>query len=159
MSTEQITARDILDWGSLGDIVTSFQKRGLEPRPSLGAQNEQVLHMGNDEYIVVIEARPDESADDYIPESTSRHTNIVATDDFSTFSFISRIRSWEEQKRGNVKHQRLSFSKAALREGLENEDQVLHNINAIEFQSSTPPFELVRDRLKRGLNRVRNIVS
>lgn len=158
VNTEQITATDIIDWNSLGDIVASFEKRGLEPRPDLGAQNERVLGIGNDEYIVVIEAGPDESVDDYQPESTSRHTHVVATPDYDRFTFISRIRSWEEQKRGNVKYQQLSFEKDAFRQGLENEDEILRNINAIQYRSSTPPIERVRKGSKRAFTYVRNLI-
>ncbi len=158
VNTEQITAADIIDWNSLGDIVASFEKRGLEPRPSMGAQNERLLGIGNDEYIVIIEAKPDESADDYQPESTSRHTHIVASEGYDRFTFVSRIRSWEEQKRGNVKYQQMSFEKDALRQGLENEAEVLRNINAIQYQSSTPPFERVRQGSKRALTYVRNLI-
>jgi len=158
VGTEQITADDIIDWNSLGDIVASFEKRGLEPRPTMGAQNERVLGIGNDEYIVVIEAGPHEAADDYLPESTSRHTNIVASEDFGRFTFISRLRSWEEQKRGDVKYQQLSFEKEAFRQGLDNEDQILRNINAIQYQSSTPPIERVREGSRRALSYVRNLI-
>jgi len=158
VSTEQITAEDIIDWTSLGDIVASFENRGLEPRPGLGAQNERLLGIGNDEYIVVIKAYPDESPADYVPESTSRHTNIVASNDFEQFTFISRIRSWQEQKRGNVQYQRFSFEKEAFRQGLDNEDQILRNINAIQYQSSTPPIERVREGSKRAITYVRNLI-
>lgn len=158
MNTEQITAKDIIDWNSLGDIVASFEKRGLEPRPRLGAQNERLLGIGNDEYIVVIEAYPDESVDDYVPESTSRHTNIVASNDFERFTFISRIRSWQEQKRGNVQYQKFSFDKEAFRQGMDNEAEVLENINAIQYQSSTPPIARFRQGSKRALSYVRNLI-
>jgi len=158
VNTEQITADDIIDWNSLGDIVASFEKRGLEPRPELGAQNERLLGIGNDEYIVVIEAYPDESADDYVPESTSRHTNIVASNGFEQFTFISRIRSWQEQKRGNVQYQKFSFEKEAFRQGLDNEAQILQNINAIRYQSSTAPIERFRQGSKRALTYVRNLI-
>lgn|GEM_PF-2491460 len=158
MSTELITADDIIDWNSLDDIVASFEKRGLEPRPALGAQNERLLGIGNDEYIVIIEAGPDESPDDYLPESTARHTNVIASDDFGRFTFVSRIRSWQEQKRGNVQYQRFSFEKEAFRQGLDKEDQILQNINAMRYQSSTPPIERVRQGSKRALTYVRNLL-
>ena len=56
VNTEQITATDVIDWSSLGDLVEPFEKRGLEPRPGLGAHTERLLGIGNNEYIVVIEA-------------------------------------------------------------------------------------------------------
>jgi hypothetical protein len=158
VTTEEITAADIIDWDSLEDMSRSFERRGLVPRPELGAQNERVLELGDDEYIVLIEASPDESADDYRPESTSRHTNIVATDEFGAFTFISRIRSWEEQKRGNVKYQRLSFTKEEFRQGLQQEEQILRNINAIQYRSSTPVIQTLRSQSKRALRYVQNLV-
>lgn len=158
VNTEQITATDIIDWNSLGDIVASFEQRGLEARPNMGAQNERLLGIGNDEYIVVIEAYPDESPEDYVPESTSRHTNIVASHDYEQFTFISRIRSWQEQKRGNVQYQKFSFEKEAFRQGLDNEAEILENINAIRYQSSTPPIERLRNGSKRALTYVRNLI-
>jgi len=158
VNTEQITASDIIGWDSLGDVAGSLEKRGLKPRSDLGAHNERVLELGDDEYIVVIEAAPEESADQYVPESTSRHTNIVATDDFGTFTFISRVRSWQEQKHGNIQYQRFSFDKEEFRQGLKQEDQILGNINAIRYRSSTPPIERVRQGSKRALTYVRNLI-
>jgi hypothetical protein len=158
VSTEQITATDIIDWNSLGDIVASFEKRGLESRPDLGEQNERVLGIGNDEYIVVIEAHEGESTENYVPESKSRHTHIVASHDFDRFTFISRIRSWQENKRGEVQYQKFSFEKEAFRQGLDNEAQILRNINAIQYQSSTPPIERLRSGSKRALTYVRNLI-
>lgn len=158
MNIEQITATDIIDWSSLGDIVASFEKRGLEPRPGMGAHNERLLGIGNDEYIVVIEAQPGESADDYLPESTARHTHIVASDDYKRFTFISRIRSWQEQKRGDVQYQKMSFEKEAFRQGLDNEEQILRNINAIKYRPSTPPLERFREASKRAFTYARNLI-
>lgn len=158
MTTERITASDIIGWDSLGEMTASFEKRGLVPRPELGADNERVLELGNGESIVVIEAGPGESADDYVPESTSRHTHVVASDDFQQFTFMTRLRSWEEQKRGDVKYQRLSFGKEEFRQGLDAEEEILRNINAIQYQQSTPLFETLRDRSRRALSYVRNIV-
>jgi len=158
VNTEQITATDVIDWRSLGDIVESFEKRGLEPRPNLGTHNERLLGIGNDEYIVIIEAGPGESADDHVPESASRHTHIVASNGYEQFTFISRIRSWQEQKRGNVKYQKMSFEKEAFRQGLDNEEEILRNINAISYQSQTPPIERFRKRSQRALTYVRNLI-
>lgn len=158
VNTEQITAADVIGWSSLGDVVQSFEKRGLQPRPEMGAQNERVLGLGDDEYVVVIEAGPDESAEAYRPESRSRHTNIVATDDFGSFTFISRLRSWEESKRGDVQYQRFSFEKEAFRQGLDQEDQILRNINAIRYQTSTPLFQTLRSQSRRALRYVRGLV-
>jgi len=80
VNTEQITATAIIDRNSLGDTVGPVERRGVEPRPGVGAYYERLLGIGNDEYIAVIEASPGESADDYIPESPSRHTDIVVVD-------------------------------------------------------------------------------
>ena len=111
-----------------------------------------MLGIGNDEYLVVIEAYPDEFPEDYVPESTSRHTHIIASDDYEWFTFISRIRSWQEQKRGNVEYRKFSIEAEAFRQGLDNEAQILDNINAIRYRSSTPPIERLWDGSKRALS-------
>ena len=86
------------------------------------------------------------------------HTNIIASEEFGRFTFISRLRSWQEQKRGTVQYQRFSFEPEAFRRGLDNEDEILRNINAIRYQRSTPPIERFREGSKRGLTHVRNLI-
>ena len=81
------------------------RKAGLKPRPGLGAHNERLLGIGNDEYIVVIESMTGEPTDKYVPESASRHTHAIASNDYERFTFISRIRSRQEQKRDKVQYQ------------------------------------------------------
>jgi len=35
----------------------------------------------------------------------------------------------------------MSFEKAAFRQGFDNEEQILRNVNAIRYRSSTPPVD------------------
>lgn len=67
MTLQQITASDIAGWDSLQDIGDSFKKRELKPRPNLGDDNELVLQIDGDEFIVV-NAAPGESAIDFKSE-------------------------------------------------------------------------------------------
>jgi len=57
--TDKITASDITNWDSLQDIASSsFEKRGLKPRPELGEENQLVLQIDDDEFIEIISAGP-----------------------------------------------------------------------------------------------------
>jgi len=102
--TDKITASDITNWDSLQDIASSFEKRGLKPRPELGEENQLVLQIDDDEFIEIISAGPNEPATDFKPETRSRHTNLVATNDFDDFTFITRVRDFDQQH-GRIKHQ------------------------------------------------------
>lgn len=82
MALQQITGDDIAGWDSLQDIADSFEKRGLRPRPNLGEHDELVLQLGDDEFVALVNAGPGESATDFKPDNRSRHTNLVATNDF-----------------------------------------------------------------------------
>lgn len=82
MTLQQITASDIAGWDSLQDIATSFEKHGLKPRPNLGEDHQLVLQLADDEFVVLVEAGPGESATDFKPDNRTRHTNLVATNDF-----------------------------------------------------------------------------
>ena len=69
MSVQQITAKDIAGWDSLQDIADSFAKRGLKPRPNLGESNELVLQFADDEFVVLVNAGPGETATDFKPDN------------------------------------------------------------------------------------------
>lgn len=133
MTLQQITASDIAKWDSLDDIATTFGKRGLRSRPNLGEDNELVLQLADDEFIVVVEAGPGESATDFKPsDADRRHTNLVATNDYEEFTFITRIRTFGQQH-GQIKYQKLSFTKTQFsREGGEK-NTILQKLNAIEY--------------------------
>jgi len=93
MTIQQITANDIAGWDSLQDIADSFEKRRLKQRPNLGEDNELVLQLGDGEFVVIVNAGPGKSATDFKPDNRSRHTNLVATNDFEEFTFLTRTRS------------------------------------------------------------------
>jgi hypothetical protein len=133
MALQQITASDIAKWDSLDDIATTFEKRGLRSRPNLGEDNELVLQLADDEFIIVVEAGPGESATDFKPnDADRRHTNLVATNDYEEFTFITRIRTFGQQH-GQIKYQKLSFTKTQFsREGGEK-NTILQKLNAIEY--------------------------
>jgi len=136
MTHGQITASDISGWDSLDDIADSFAKRGLKPRPDFGADNELVLQLADDEFIMLVEAGPGESATDFKPQDTDRrHTNLVATNDFEEFTFITRIRTFGQQH-GQIKHQKLSFSKSQFTSEGGEKHTILQKLNEIEYGAS-----------------------
>ena len=145
MTLQQITASDIAGWDSLQDIANSFEKRGLKPRPKLGGDNELVVQLDDDEFIVIVNAGPGETATDFKPENRSRHTNLVATNDFETFTFITRVRSWEGQQHGRIKHQKISFSKEQFTRDSGEKNTILQKLNSIEYGSSAAIYDTLYD--------------
>ena len=111
---DQISAGDIADWDSLDDIAESFEKRGLKRYEGLDEDNKLALQIDDGEFIVLVEAGAGESANDFKPENRARRTNLVATNDYESFTFLTRIRSWEGQQHGRIKHQKLSFTKEQM---------------------------------------------
>lgn len=148
MPTEQITASDIAGWDSLQDIADSFAKRGLKPRPQLGDDNELVLQLDDDEFVVIVKAGPGESASDFKPENRTRHTNLVATNDFEDFTFLTRMRSWEGQQHGRIKHQKISFSKEQFTRESGEKNTVLRKLNSIEYGDSSAIYDTLYDTQK-----------
>ncbi|WP_017343827.1 Eco57I restriction-modification methylase domain-containing protein [Halorubrum sp. T3] len=145
MSVQQITKKDIAGWDSLQDIADSFEKRGLKPRPKLGADNELVLQLADDEFVVLVKAGPGETATDFKPDNRSRHTNLVATNDFEEFTFLTRMRSWEGQQHGRIKHQKISFTKAQFTSESGEKNTVLKKLNSIEYGSSAAIYDTLYD--------------
>ncbi len=145
MTLQQITASDIAGWDSLRDIANSFEKRGLKPRPKLGDDNELVVQLDDDEFIIIVNAGPGETATDFKPENRSRHTNLVATNDFETFTFITRVRSWEGQQHGRIKHQKISFSKEQFTRDSGEKNTILQKLNSIEYGSSAAIYDTLYD--------------
>ena len=136
MTLQQITAADVAGWDSLDDIASSFEKRGLKPRPNLGDDNELVLQLTDTEFITIVEAGPGESATDFKPDNRNRRTNLVATNDYESFTFLTRIRSWEGQQHGRIKHQKLSFTKEQMTSESGEKNTVLQKLNSIEYGSA-----------------------
>jgi hypothetical protein len=134
---------DIRSWDSLSDIAASFEKRGLKQRPNLGEENELVLQLTDTEFIVLVEAGPGESASEFKPDNRNRRTNLVATNDYEEFTFLTRIRSWEGQQHGRIKHQKLSFTKTQMTSESGEKNTVLQKLNAIEYGS----VEAIQDTL------------
>ncbi len=145
MTLQQITADDIAGWDSLQDIADSFKKRGLKPRQNLGGDNELVLQLADDEFVVLVNAGPGESAKDFKPDNRSRHTNLVATNDFDEFTFLTRMRSWEGQQHGRIKHQKISFTKDQFTSDSGEKNTVLKKLNSIEYGSSAAIYDTLYD--------------
>ena len=145
MTLKQITAADIAGWDSLSDIADSLEKRGLKSRPNLGEDNELVLQLADNEFVVLVNAGPGESATDFKPENRSRHTNLVATNDFENFTFLTRMRSWEGQQHGRIKHQKISFTKAQFTRESGKKNTVLKKLNSIEYGSSAAIYDTLYD--------------
>jgi len=83
-----------------------LEKRGLKIRENLGEANELVLQLTDREFIVLVEAGPGESASDFKPDDRRRRTNLVATNDYEEFTFLTRIRALDGQQHGRIKHQK-----------------------------------------------------
>jgi hypothetical protein len=145
MTLQQITASDIASWDTLQDIADSFEKRGLKPRPNLGDSHELVLQLADDEFVTVVEGGPGESATDFKPENRTQHTNLVATNDYEEFTFITRVRSWEGQQHGRIKHQKLSFTKEQFQRESGEKNTVLQKLNSIEYGSSAAIYDTLYD--------------
>ncbi len=143
MTRQQITADDIAGWDSLEDIAASFEKRGLEEQPDLGEENELVLQLTDTEFITIVDAQAGETATDHKPDNRTRRTNLVATNDFENFTFLTRVRSWEGQQHGRIKHQKLEFSKEQFASDEGKKNTVLKKLNAIERGSA----DAIRDTL------------
>lgn len=145
MTLQQVTASDIASWDSLQDIADSFEKRGLKPRPNLGEDHELILQLDDDEFVTIVEGGPGESATEFKPENRTRHTNLVATNDYESFTFITRVRSWEGQQHGRIKHQKLSFSKEQFQRDSGEKNTILQKLNSIEYGSSAAIYDTLYD--------------
>ncbi len=145
MTLQQITANDIAGWDSLQDIADSFEKRGLKPRPTLGEDHQLVLQLADDEFVVLVNAGPGQSATDFKPDNRSRHTNLVATNDFEEFTFLTRMRSWDGQQHGRIKHQKISFTKDQFSRASGEKNTVLKKLNSIEYGSSAAIYDTLYD--------------
>ncbi|WP_179231106.1 Eco57I restriction-modification methylase domain-containing protein [Halorubrum ezzemoulense] len=143
MTLQQIKAADIAGWDSLEDIAASFEKRGLEEQPDLGDENKLVLQLTDTEFITIVDAQAGETATDHKPDNRTRRTNLVATNDFENFTFLTRVRSWEGQQHGRIKHQKLEFSKEQFESDEGKKNTVLKKLNAIEYGSA----DAIRDTL------------
>ena len=146
MSTGQITASDIEDWNSLANIASSFEKRGLKPLPEISDDNRLVLELADSEFIELVQAGAGKSAVDYKPGSVTRHTNLVATDDFETFTFITRVRDWDAH--GRIKYQQFSFEKEQFRRDSGEKQTVLQKLNQIEYGKSAAVMDDLYDTRK-----------
>ncbi|WP_207588489.1 Eco57I restriction-modification methylase domain-containing protein [Halomontanus rarus] len=145
MAIQQITASDIAGWDSLQDIAASFEKRGLKPRPNLGEDHHLVLQLSDEEFVTIVEAGPGESATDFKPQNRTRHTNFVATNDYEDFTFITRVRSWEGQQHGRIKHQKLSFTKEQFESKSGEKNTILKKLNSIEYGSAAAIYDTLYD--------------
>jgi hypothetical protein len=138
MPSQRITVDDVVNWDTLQDIANSFEKQGLEPLPDLGKEYEFVLRLGEDEFIVLIDADagPSESPVDYKPDNSAKHTNLIVTNNFEEFTILTRSRTWEGEDHGQITHQVYSFTKEEMRKHREQQD-ILTQLNSIEHGSPT----------------------
>ena len=143
MAVQQITAADINNWNSLEDIATSFEKRGLKPLPDISDDNRLVLELADGEFIELVQAGTGKSATDYKPGSITRHTNLVATDDYETFTFITRVRDWDAH--GRIKYQQFSFEKDQFRRDSGEKHTILQKLNEIEYGQSAAVMDDLYD--------------
>ena len=63
----------------------------MKTRPNLGEENELVFQLTDTEFIKTVEAGPGGSATDFKPDNRNRRTNLVATNDYEEFTFLTRI--------------------------------------------------------------------
>ncbi|MUV56230.1 DNA methyltransferase [Halogeometricum sp. CBA1124] len=143
MTTQQIIAKDIEKWDSLDDIATSLEKRGLKRHPDLGDDGRIVLELADGEFIELVEAGAGKIATDYKPGSVTRHTNLVSTDDYETFTFITRQRDWNAH--GRIKYQQFSFDKEQFRSETGEKNTVLQKLNEIEYGKSAAVMDDLYD--------------
>jgi hypothetical protein len=146
MAVQQITAADVKNWNSLEDIATSFEKRGLKPLPDISDDNRLVLELADGEFIELVQAGTGKSATDYKPGSITRHTNLVATDDYESFTFITRVRDWDAH--GRIKYQQFSFEKDQFRRDSGEKNTVLQKLNEIEYGQSAAVMDDLYDTRK-----------
>jgi len=143
MTSGQITASDIKNWNSLNDIAASFEKRGLKPHPEISEDGRLVLELADGEFIELVEASTGKSATDYKPESVTRHTNLVSTGDYETFTFVTRVRDWDAH--GRIKYQQFSFAKEQFRSNSGEKNTVLQKLNEIEYGKSAAVMDDLYD--------------
>ncbi|WP_312908199.1 Eco57I restriction-modification methylase domain-containing protein [Natronosalvus caseinilyticus] len=142
---QQITAKDIAGWDSLSDVASTFEKRGLKVRENLGEDNELVLQLTDREFIVLIEAGAGESASDFKPDDRRRRTNLVATNDYEEFTFLTRIRALDGQQHGRIKHQKLSFTKEQMTSEGGEKNTILQKLNSLEYGSAAAIYDDLYD--------------
>ena len=145
MSLQKISSEDISTWDSLEDVAVSLEKRGLQPEPKLGEDNELVLRLTeDDDFMVLINAPPGESAASFKSRmNVNTHTGMVATDDFDEFTFITRIRSWDAH--GRTKYRQLSFTKEQMTNETGEKNTILQKLNDIEFDKPETIFDNLYD--------------
>jgi len=145
---QQITANDIASWDSLSDVASTLEKRGLKIRENLGEANELVLQLTDREFIVLVEAGPGESASDFKPDDRRRRTNLVATNDYEEFTFLTRIRALDGQQHGRIKHQKLSFTKEQMTSEGGEKNTILQKLNSLEYGSAASIYDDLYDTKK-----------
>lgn len=132
MTLDLITSEDIKDWNSLDDISSSFEKRGFKIHRDLGEEDEILLEVTDDEFIALVHAAQGCTASDYKKRMSSvKHTMLVSTSDFKSFTFITRVRSWDYH--GRIKYQQFSFEKSQFTSKSGEKRTVLKKLNELEY--------------------------
>jgi hypothetical protein len=145
VTLQKITADDIASWDSLEDISSSLEKRGLKTRPTLGEDNELVMELSDDEFVVLIEADKNSSPSDYRSRmDAAKHTNLVATHGYDEFTFTTRRRSFDEH--GRIRYQQFSFEKDEFTSDSGKKYSALDKLNELEHGEPYKVYELYDKR-------------
>jgi len=132
MPLSKIVSKDIASWSSLDDIAQTLEKRGLKKLEIPDSpSNEIVLELSDDEFIAIVRTENGKTESDYRKRmSSTRHTQLVSTDDFREFTFVTRRRTWDEH--GRIKYQKFSFEKSQF-EGRGERRTTLEKLNELEY--------------------------
>ncbi|CCQ35485.1 probable restriction/modification enzyme [Natronomonas moolapensis 8.8.11] len=147
MPSSQITAEDVADWDSLGEIADCFEeKKNLKRREGLSDRDDElVLEIDDGQFMILIESEPNRSASDYQSRTNARRrTNFVATPDYQSFTFTTRKRSFDEH--GAINFQQFSFDKDEIVSGGGKRFSKLEKINELEYGEPYKIYELYDTR-------------
>lgn len=117
----------------------------MKVRDNLGENNELVLQLADREFVVLVEAGPGEAASDFKPDDRRRRTNLVATNDYKEFTFLTRVRAIDGQQHGRIKHQKLSFTKTQMTSEGGEKNTILQKLNSLEYGSAAAIYDGLYD--------------
>ncbi len=132
MPLSKIVSKDIVSWSSLDDIAQTLEKRGLKKLEIPDSpSNEIVMQLSDDKFIAIVRTEEGKTESDYRKRmSSTRHTQLVSTNDFKEFTFVTRRRTWDEH--GRIKYQKFSFEKSQF-EGRGERRTTLEKLNELEY--------------------------
>lgn len=143
-----ITREMLRGWDSFDDITTTLSYCGFEHAPDIEEieqqSDEQLLRIKEDQYLAIIEAADDMSAQDYNSRLTSvRRANLIVRDDFSTFTLVRR--TFDFSKATQIKHEQRTFYKHQFQQGGDSRSLV-EQWNECQFGNPDPLGPLFDDR-------------